>query len=152
MSISVSVSGADRSLRFDWPAASKAWAADIRPAATTMMKLMAPVGAGPGGGALRQGISSRLEPAPAQMSVIIYGTASYLPYVLGGTRPHLIAARNAKALRWIPNRGHGSPLFARSVNYPRTKPDNFPERAITSLGTLILQSLIDAVKEATIVD
>ena len=148
----MTVSGADRSLRFDWKAASGAWGADVQPLATRSMRLMSPVGAGPTAGNLRQSVSSRLEPSAGQMWVVIYGTVPYLPYVLGGTRPHVIAARNAKALRWIPNRGHGPVMFAKSVNHPGTKPNDFPERAIAPVQTQILQSFVDAVREATLVE
>jgi hypothetical protein len=152
MSLTMSVSGADRSLRFDWPAASRAWAATVQPDATRMMKIHAPVGAGPTAGAMRQGIGSRLEPSPGRMWVVMFSTAPYAKYVLGGTKPHVITARNAKALRWIPNRGHGTAQFARSVNHPGTRPNPFPERAIAPMREVILRAFTDAVKEATIVD
>jgi hypothetical protein len=152
MSMTMTVSGADRSLKFDWKAASSAWAADVEPLASRAMKMQSPVGAGPTAGNLRQSIGSRLEPSAGQMWVVLYGTVPYLPYVVGGTGPHVIAARNAKALRWFANRGHGPIMFAKSVNHPGTKPNNFPERAISPLTSLILQSFADAVREATIVE
>jgi len=152
VTLSMTVTGADRSLRFDWPAASRAWAADIQPGAEKMMKLMSPVGAGPTAGALRQSVASRLEESPGQMWVVLYGTVSYLPYVLGGTRPHLIQARNTQALAFLLNRGHGPQVIRRSVNHPGTKPNDFPERAISPMTKIILQSFVDAVKEATYVE
>ena len=91
----MSVSGADRTLEFDFEAAAGAWAGAVAEPATAIMKARAPFRTG----ALRQGIGSRVESAPG--SVVIYGTASYLPFILGGTRPHVIAARNARALRWM---------------------------------------------------
>jgi hypothetical protein len=148
----MTVSGADRSLKFDWKAASEAWAADVEPAAAGSMKRFAPFGAGPTAGSLRQSLGSRLEPSPGLMWIVLYGTVPYLPYVLGGTGPHPIAARNAKALRWFGNRGHGPIAFAKSVNHPGTKANDFPERAIAPLKTMILQSFADAVREATIVE
>jgi hypothetical protein len=147
MSLTMTVSGADRSLKFDWKAASEAWAADVEPAATGSMKRFAPFKTG----AMRQGIGSRLEPGPGRMWVVVYSTASYAPYVLGGTRAHTIAAVNAKALRWIANSGHGGAVFAKSVQHPGTKPDNFPERGLAPLTTMILQSFADAAREAIIV-
>jgi hypothetical protein len=152
MSLTMTVSGADRSLKFDWQVASRAWAADVEPLASRAMKMQSPVGAGPGAGALRQSIGSRLEPSAGMMWVVLYGTVPYLPYVIGGTGPHPIAARNAKALRWLWNRGHGPIAFAKSVQHPGTKPNNFPERAISPLTNLILQSFADAVREATILE
>jgi hypothetical protein len=145
--MTMTVSGADRSLKFDWKAASEAWAADVAPAATGSMKRFAPFKTG----AMRQGIGSRLEPGPGRMWVVVYSTASYAPYVLGGTAPHVIAARNAKALRWFANAGHGPIMFAKSVNHPGTKANDFPEKAIEPLKTLILQAFVDAAREATII-
>lgn len=152
MSLTMSVSGADRSLKFDWPAASSAWAAGIQPGALNLMKAHSPVGAGLTAGNLRQSIGSRIEPSPGRMWVVLYGTVPYLPYVLAGTGPHIIAARNAKSLRWLANRGHGPVMFAKSVRHPGTKPNPFPERAIAPMRTVILQSFVDAVKEATLIE
>jgi hypothetical protein len=146
--MTMTVSGADRSLKFDWPAAASAWASDVEPAATRAMKMYSPFRTG----AMRQGISSRLEPSAGSMWVVLYATASYAPYVIGGTGPHPIAARNAKALRWIANSGHGPVMFAKSVQHPGTKPNNFPERALEPLTTMIMQSFVDAVREATFVE
>jgi len=148
VSMTMTVSGADRSLKFDWKAASGAWAADVEPAASRSMKMRAPFRTG----AMRQGIGSRLEPGPSRMWVVLYSTASYAPYVLAGTGPHVIAARNAKALRWFANAGHGPIMFAKSVNHPGTKANDFPEKAIAPLKTMILQSFVDAAREATFVE
>lgn len=148
MSLNVTVSGADRSLKFDFKAASEAWAADVEPSALRAMKLASPFLTG----AMRQGISSRQEPSAGSMWVVLYSTASYAGYVVGGTVAHPIRAVNAKALRWIPNRGHGTPQYAKSVQHPGTKANDFPERAIGSIQTLILQSFADAAREATIIE
>jgi hypothetical protein len=40
-----------------------------------------------------------------------------------GTRPHVIRAKNAKALRFVNKRGNV--VFARSVNHPGTKPNRY---------------------------
>lgn len=148
MSMTMTVTGADRSLKFDFKAASSAWASDVQPTALRAMKMHSPFKTGK----MRQGIGSRLEPSAGSMWVVLYSTASYAPYVLGGTRAHTIAARNAKALRWIANSGHGGVMFAKSVQHPGTKPNNFPERALAPITTLILQSFADAAREAIIVD
>ena len=150
--MTMTVSGAGRSLKFDWPAASRAWAADVEPLASRAMKMQSPVGAGPTAGNLRQSIGSRLEPSPSQMWVVLFGTVPYLPYVIGGTRAHPIVARYAKALRWLENRGHGPIAYAKSVQHPGTKPNDFPERAISPLTNLILQSFANAAREAVIVE
>jgi hypothetical protein len=145
VSLTVTVSGAHRSLKFDWPAASRAWAAEVGPVALNQMRAHAPFRTG----AMRQGIGSRTEPGPRRMWVVLYSTASYARFVLGGTKPHVITARNAKALRWVEHAGHGNVRFAKQVRHPGTKPDDFPKRAIEPLKTLILSRFTEAVKEAT---
>lgn len=148
MSITMTVSGADRSIRFDWAAASRAWAESVAPTATDIMKTRAPFKTGK----LRQGIGSRIESEPGSTQVVIYGTAPYLGFILGGTQPHQIVARNARALRWVANAGHGSAVFARAVQHPGTKPNDFPAEAMAVVTPAILSRFADAVKEATIVE
>lgn len=147
MSLTVTVSGADRGIKFDWQAAASAWAASVAPTAEGIMKARAPFFTGK----LRQGISTRTEHEPGLTQVMIYGTASYLPFVLGGTQPHPIAARNARALRWMGRGGIGV-NFARSVQHPGTKPNDFPEQAMAVVTPAVLSRFTDAVREAVIVD
>jgi hypothetical protein len=147
MSLTMTVSDAHRSLRFDWPAASSAWAREVAPAAKGMMRAHAPFRTGK----LRSTIDTREEPSAGRMWVVIYATASYAPYVIGGTGPHVIAARNARALRWLGRGGIGV-SFARSVNHPGTKPNPFPETAMAAMTPMILSRFAAAVKEATIIE
>ena len=51
----------------------------------------------------------------------------YAGYVRWGTRPHVIRARNAKALHFQMG---GRDVFCKSVNHPGTKPNYFMERAV----------------------
>lgn len=48
-------------------------------------------------------------------------------YVLNGTKPHPIYPRNKKALRFTTG---GRVVFARMVNHPGTKPNNFLMKAM----------------------
>jgi len=48
-------------------------------------------------------------------------------FVHEGTRPHVIRARKAKALRFVVD---GRVVFAQSVNHPGTKPNKFMLRAV----------------------
>lgn len=48
-----------------------------------------------------------------------------------GTVPHVIRARNAKALRFQMG---GQTVFVRSVNHPGTKPDPYLDRAAEAAG------------------
>lgn len=66
----------------------------------------------------------------AQMSGLVLTwspTASYAPYVEFGTRPHVITAKNAKALYW-PGAAHP----VKSVNHPGTKPNDFMGRIVAA--------------------
>lgn len=55
------------------------------------------------------------------------GLTPYLGYILQGTPPHIIAARNAKALRFIQD---GVVIFRTLVRHPGTAPNNFMERGL----------------------
>lgn len=147
MSMTMTVSGADRSLRFDWEAASSAWAGEVAPAARSMMRAHAPFRTGK----MRSGIEAREEPSAGRMWVVIYSTAPYTPFVIGGTRPHQITATNARALRWMGRGGMGV-NYAKSVQHPGTKPNDFPQTAMAAMTPMILSRFVDAVKEATIVE
>lgn len=57
----------------------------------------------------------------------VTATANYAAAVHEGTRPHVIRARNAKALKFPgPD---GRPIFRRSVNHPGTRPRPFLRNA-----------------------
>lgn len=146
----MTVSGADRSLRFDWPAASEAWAREVGPTARSMMRAHAPFRTGN----LRSKIDYRTEPSAGRMWVVIYATASYTPYVLAGTGPHPIPRQPkppGTALRWLGPGGIGV-HYARQVNHPGTKPNPFPEGAMAAMTPMILSRFVAAVKEATLVE
>jgi hypothetical protein len=147
VSITMTVSGADRSLQFDWPAASRAWAGEVAPVAKGMMRAHAPFRTGK----LRSGIDTREEPSAGRMWVVIYATAPYTPFVLGGTRPHQITARNARALRWMGRGGMGT-YYATSVSHPGTRPNPFPETAMAAITPMLLSRFTAAVREATFVE
>jgi len=50
----------------------------------------------------------------------VYPTAPYAPFIELGTKPHIIAAERAKALRfWV----DGEVVYAKTVHHPGTKPN-----------------------------
>ena len=167
MSIQVSVSGADRRLRFDWQAAAQLWADGIAPYARDAVKALAPVStADPSApsrkpGALRKSVSFRQEPSDGRMWVVIYSDVPYAKYVVGGTKPHLITPHNRPRGGWIgssnPGSGPGShvlhwigpggEVFTPIVHHPGTKPNDFPERAISPMRPLIASRFAEAVQE-----
>lgn len=150
MSITVAVSGSDRRLRFDWPRAAAVWAAEAGPLARAAVRSRAPVSKqaaqrGRTPGTLRDSIASRSEGGAGQMLVVLYSTDRVARFVIGGTRPHPIAARNASALHWQDASGD---RFARSVRHPGTRPNPFPERALKPLEPVLMERFARAAKEA----
>ncbi|QRE81831.1 hypothetical protein F1734_17335 [Rhodococcus ruber] len=64
---------------------------------------------------------------PFRVTSGVTATASYAAAVHEGTRPHVIRARNARALAF-PGAG-GRTVFRRSVNHPGTRPRPFLRNA-----------------------
>jgi hypothetical protein len=172
MSITMTISGADSSplRRFHWPTAATAWAEEVAPRSREAVKAMSPVGkgalrtGGTGGkpGALRDSVSCRNEPSEGRMWVVLYSTVPYAPFVIGGTKPHVIQAHartrggwtgpytgqpgaGSHTLHWVSG---GTDFFAMKVNHPGTKPDNFPERAISPLRPWLIERFASACQEA----
>lgn len=69
----------------------------------------------------------------------------YAPYVVGGTRPHIIRPRAARALHW--SDGSGS-HFAKVVHHPGNKPNDFPERVLHELSGSVKALLAAKIQEA----
>lgn len=136
MSIRVQVSGYSRPpfRRFTFPREARRWVTEVGPVVREALKREAPVGKGPTAGKLRDSIdyTSRVGTNSAQM---VFSTrVPYAKYVLDGTRPHVIRARNARALHWTDASGD---RFARVVNHPGTRPNLFPTRAVRPLLPVI---------------
>jgi hypothetical protein len=73
---------------------------------------------------MANGIVTRY-PVPGSAQVV--STHPATQYVIHGTRPHVIVPRNRKALRWLVG---GQPTFAKRVNHPGYKGDDFLTRAV----------------------
>lgn len=145
MSFTMTVSSEGRSPfgRFRWQEAARIWGDEAAPLGQGMLRSHAPFKTGQ----LRQDIRYRQEQSPGLHMVVYYATVPQARYVLNGTRPHLIAVSNAKALRWLGPGGMGT-HFARRVNHPGTKPNPFPEKAVKPIGGAISQMFARAVKES----
>lgn len=61
----------------------------------------------------------------------IHTNVDYAPFVELGTRPHIIRARNAQALRF---RWHGRTFYAKSVHHPGTPAKSFLRRALREVA------------------
>jgi hypothetical protein len=68
-----------------------------------------------------------VEDGPGGLQGVVRCDHPKVRFVLDGTRPHVIRARNAKALRF---EMEGRIVFARKVNHPGTRPNNFMARAL----------------------
>jgi hypothetical protein len=145
MSLTVSVSGDHRNFsgRFNWDEAAAVWGKEAAPLGQGMLRSHAPFRTGE----LRQDIRYRQEAAAGERMIVFYATVPQAAWVIKGTRPHQILPRNAKALRWLGPGGLGAARFAKKVNHPGTKPNNFPERAIKPIGNAIAQMFARIVKE-----
>jgi hypothetical protein len=154
VSMSVTVTGDTRRLRFDWPAAAAAWAGSVSPLARSAVSRAAPLGEGPyrgdarkpPPGRLRTSMKARTEASAGQVMVVIYSTAPYAKYVVGGTRAHPIAARAGGRLAFIG--GDGAWHFPQSVRHPGTRANDFPRRAIAPLEPWLAARFAAAVREA----
>lgn len=87
------------------------------------------------GGTLRDSIVGRASGPEGRGFYGVY----YGPYVVHGTRPHLILPRVKKALWW-----EGADHPVGKVNHPGTKPNDFVRRAVTqaepALRVLMLEN------------
>jgi hypothetical protein len=78
-------------------------------------------------GALRRGWKVRTRKTLRGYSAVLTNDVHYAIYVNNGTHPHVIRAKNGKALRFMAG---GGVVFARSVNHPGTVGHFMLERGI----------------------
>lgn len=149
MSISIRVSGTGGSSplgRFQFLKAATTLADEVGPLVRTALKDKAPVAKeGAGAGRLRDSIRYERNTTGGGVTATFTAYTPYAKYVIEGTGPHIIRARAARALHWKDASGD---RFARAVNHPGTKPNRFPERAITPLEPLIRKRFAEILKEA----
>lgn len=142
MSLTMTVDTSGRFPKLDWPAAAGLWTTRAAPLGQQILRARAPFRTG----ALRESIDDERTVSPGLATVIFYSQVDYVKWVLSGTKPHVITARNAKALRWTGRGGIGV-NFARSVNHPGTKPNDFPVEAIGAIGPAVAAMFSAAVQE-----
>ncbi|MER7135405.1 hypothetical protein ABT358_02530 [Streptomyces sp. NPDC000341] len=78
-------------------------------------------------GSMPRYIEARVEQAPRGLVGVVECTHPATKFVLEGTRPHVIRPRRASVLRFEVG---GRVVFARKVNHPGTRANNFLGRAL----------------------
>lgn len=120
--------------QFDFLRGAVAWADEVGPALRTELKRRAPVGhRSPRPGRLRDSIRYSRTTTGAGVRMEFRAHVPYAKFVVGGTRPHLISARAARALHWIDGAGSH---FAKTVHHPGTAPNPFPAEAVQATRLL----------------
>lgn len=90
-------------------------------------KVLAPVDTG----RLRNSIKIRRKLTLRGPGWQVYTNVEYAPMVETGTRPHVIRAKNKKALRF---RVGGQTVIVAKVNHPGTRAQPFLSRAVREVG------------------
>ena len=86
---------------------------------------------------------------PGFMRMEISNKAPYFPFVVKGTKPHRIAPRPGHSmLAW--HDSAGAAHFARFVNHPGTKPNDFVRRTMTEVRSLLVAAYAAKLREAYI--
>lgn len=143
MGITVRIEGLDE-CRAAWSDGVRELGGDIRRGVSEACKVGkrqlradAPVKSGDLRRSIRGGLTSS-QALSAEGEVV--AEAPYASYVEEGTEPHTILPRNASALRFEVG---GKTVFAKSVNHPGTKPNDFVSRS-EELASITLDRELDA--------
>lgn len=99
---------------------------EIRAIYQDALRAAAPVGKGPTAGRLRDSLSAGASVVGTELVVTATSSAPETPFVIEGTAPHEIRAKNARALAFEVG---GELVFATSVHHPGTKANPFQETA-----------------------
>lgn len=133
-----------------WAAGTARWARVAGPMVKAALQAKAPVGQGgeAGGrkpGTFRDSFSYRSQAASGSLLITFRSSDPIAPFVINGTRPHMIAPRNAKVLHFHTTAG-GS-VFAARVHHPGTRANFFASRAIMPLLPEIQTSFSTIMRE-----
>jgi hypothetical protein len=131
--------------RFNFLKAAVTWSDVIGPPVRTSLQRAAPVGQSADGsylgGRLRQSIRYQRKTTGGGVQVQFISGVPYAQYVIDGTKPHVIRANAARALR-IPLRG-GGVIFRAQVYHPGTQPNPFPRRVLVEMEPFVQRTLRD---------
>lgn len=135
-----------RSGRQAWHAGGKRWADVAGPLIRGAMKEKAPVGKGPAAGKFRDSIGYRTTVLASSIRLEFRSSVPHAPFVIDGTRPHVITPRTARMLHFTT--GAGIEVFARRVNHPGTKANPFARRAVEPHLPQVQESFTTIMREA----
>jgi hypothetical protein len=147
--ITVTLTGANAAdtplARFNWLKAATMWSDQVGPLVRGELKRVAPVGRGPDAGQLRDRIRYDRRTTGSSVSLLFGTGVGYAKYVIAGTGPHVIRAKAGRALAFQ-GRG-GNTVFARRVNHPGTRKNDFPARALRVAEPLIQRRFSTIMRE-----
>lgn len=119
-----------------WAVGASRWARVAGPMVKKALREKAPVGqgnaaAGRKPGAFQNSFSYRSQMTSAGALLITFRSSDPVaPFIIRGTRPHVIVPRTARVLHF---RTASGPVFAARVNHPGTRANFFASRAILPL-------------------
>lgn len=141
---SMRLEGADKTAnlfkRFQWKLAAQRWASSTAPMLADAIRHEAPVITGTLRDATK--VKSSISGPGAKLVYTAPGV-NYAPYVVHGTKPHEIWPHNRMMLHWQDNH---TDVFARMVNHPGTKPNDYPLRAGRRVLARMAEELASKVK------
>jgi len=114
-----------------WKIGAARWATATRPLVRTAIKNKAPIGQGRNAGKLKGSITQRTTSRAGSVVLQFGSPLPYVPFVVDGTRPHMIVPRNKRALAFTT--AAAGQVFAKRVNHPGTRSNHFASRAVEPL-------------------
>jgi hypothetical protein len=97
-------------------------------------------------GKLERSIQVDVSPSGTNMRVFLDDRiAPHAAAVHNGSKPHKIEAKNKKALYFVKG---GNSVFAKSVNHPGTRPDEFLFNAFHRLRRMIVNNIQHSIDKA----
>lgn len=129
-----------------WKVGASRWASATRPLVRGAIKDKAPIGQGKNAGQLKKSITHRTTSRAGSVLLEFGSPLSYVPFVVEGTRPHVIVPRNKRALAFVTDAG--DKVVTRRVNHPGTRSNYFAKRAVAPLLPELQESFSTIMAEA----
>jgi len=134
-----------------WMPMARRWAKDVTPFTQEMVREHAPVYHGYSlreSGKLKRSIEATAQITNTAVTIEVITGVPYAEYVMAGVAPHIIVPRKAKMLRW---NGPNGEVFARMVNHPGQKANDFVRRAMLEVEPLAMELFAAYYRESFII-